>query len=109
MSGTGVRYQVSGIRCQVITCQVPVSDTNVRYRVSSNNMSSTGVRYQVSGIRCQVYTYQGQVIHISVPDELNAESQYHISTRIVMNHVLKARVAIVRHETAVKRHPHINI
>ena len=26
MSSTGVRYQVSGIRCQVITCQVPVSD-----------------------------------------------------------------------------------
>jgi len=26
MSSNGVRYQVSGIRCQVITCQVPVSD-----------------------------------------------------------------------------------
>ena len=39
MSSTGVRYQVSGIRCQVITCQVPVSDTGVRYQVSNNNMS----------------------------------------------------------------------
>jgi len=26
MSSTGIRYQVSGIRCQAITCQVPVSD-----------------------------------------------------------------------------------
>ena len=26
MQSTSVRYQVSGARCQVITCQVPVSD-----------------------------------------------------------------------------------
>jgi len=34
---------------------------------------------------------------------------YHISTRIMMYHVSKARVGIIRHVTAVIRHPHINI
>ena len=72
MSSIGVSYQVSGIRCQVITCQVSVSgikcrgsgvkynmsSTCVRYQVPASgvkyNMSSVGVRFQVSGIRCQV-------------------------------------------------------
>ena len=48
MSSTGVRYQVSGIRYQVIICQVLVSD--IKCQVSSDNMSSTEIRYQVSGI-----------------------------------------------------------
>ena len=34
---------------------------------------------------------------------------YHRLTHITMYHVLKARVAIVRHVTVVTRHPHINI
>ena len=42
-SSTGVRYQVSKIRCLVITCNVPMSD-----------------------IKYQVYTYQGQVINMLV-------------------------------------------
>jgi len=45
MLSTGVRYQVSEIRCQVITVKYRCQISSVRYQVSSNNMSSTGVRY----------------------------------------------------------------
>jgi len=68
---SGVRSQVSGLRCQVITCQVLV----------------LAIKWQRSGVK----------YNISVSGELNIELQHHISTHIAMYHVLKARVAIVRH------------
>ena len=104
MSSTCVRYQVSGIKCQVITYQVPVSDIKCQGSGVKYNMSSTSVRYQVSCI-----TYQCQIINMLVSGELNTELQHHISNRIAMYHVLKAAVAIVRHVTVITRHPHINI
>ena len=54
-------------------------------------------------------TYQCQIINMSVSGELNTELQYYLSTRIAMNHVHKAALAIVRYVTVVTRHPHINI
>ena len=61
-----------------ITCQVPVSD----------------IKCQGSDVK---YNNQCQIINMSVPGELNTELQHHISTHIAMYHVLKVRVAIVRH------------
>ena len=49
MSSTGVRYQVSDIRCQVITCQLPGQISSVMYQVSSITC-----QVPVSDIKCQV-------------------------------------------------------
>ena len=70
---------------------------------------------QVSGaiVSGQVSRYQVKCISIkylmSVSGKLNIEPQYHMSTRITMHHVLKARIAIIRHVTVIIRHSHINI
>ena len=42
---SGIRYQASGIGCQV---------SGIRHRVSGVRCQVSGVRHQVSGIRCRV-------------------------------------------------------
>ena len=72
MSSTSVRYQVSGIRCQVSVSDVKCQGSGINYKHIS-------VRYQVSGIKCQVYTYQSQVINMSISCELNTGLQHYMS------------------------------
>ena len=62
-----------------------------------------------SGVTVSGQVYQYQVPNISVSGKLNIESQYHMSTRITMHYVLKARITLIRHVTMIKRHSHINI
>jgi len=88
-----------------LSCQIPVKV------VIMNRHCSTGVRCNSirSGLRVSGQVYQYLVLNISVSSKLNTEPQYHISTRITMHHVLKARIIIIRHVTVVTRHSHINI
>jgi len=68
MSNTGVRYQVSGIMCQVITCQVPVSDIKCQVSGAKYNMLSTGVRSQVSesGVKYNMSIYHATDVKIVI-------------------------------------------
>ena len=84
---SSVKYQVSGITCQVITCQVPMSDIKCQATCVKYNMSSTGIRSQVS----------------------ESGVKYNISAHITMHHVLESRKIIIRHVMMVTRHSHINI
>ena len=74
MSNNGVRYQVPSIRCQMITCQVLVSDIKCQGSGVKYNMSSTGVRYQVPSIRCQVITCQVSVQISSVKYQVSSNN-----------------------------------
>ena len=79
--------------------------------VIMNKHYNTGIEYNsiLSGVMVLDQLYQYQVLNMSVSGKLNTESQYHISTRIMMHHVLKVRIAIIRYGTVVTRHSHINI
>jgi len=55
MVSYGIRYQVSGIKCQV---------SGIRYQVPGIKCQVSGARYQVSGIRYQVWGIRYRVLGI---------------------------------------------